>query len=139
MSNVTLRGFTDALNARLVGAAICPQIAWPNAVYSPVKGVNYLSVAGAGRARQPVGFGADGVQQWTGLYNVGVFVPRDAGDREQDILAGKVLAAFPRGLNLPTAAGAVLIVEYSSVSTAVPFGDWSQLPVAVHWFATEIT
>ncbi len=134
-----LRGFTDALNTQLVAAAITNQIAWPNVVYVPKKGTYYLSVANAGRARAPVGFGADGVQRWTGVYQVGVFAPRDSGDREQDGLASKVLAAFPRGLTLPNTRGSPVIVEFSSAATAVASGDWSQLPVSINWFATETT
>jgi hypothetical protein len=134
-----LRDFVDALNTRLVGAQITREIAWPNSVYVPKKGVSYLAVEMAGRARTPIGFGADGVQQWSGIYQVSVFVPRDAGDREQDALVSKVLAAFPRGLNLPTPQNINLIVEYSSAPSPVVSADWSSVPTAVHWFATETT
>lgn len=134
-----LRNFTDALNKQLAAASIMPEaaIAWPNATFVPVKGKTYLKVEMAGRSRRPVGFGADGVQQWTGIYQVGVFVPRDTGDREQDAIATKVLGAFPRGLNLTSNSGPTVIIEFASPAAAVVFGDWSNLPVQIFWFATE--
>jgi hypothetical protein len=132
------RYFTDALNNALIGAAITSEIAWPNRVYAPKKGVPFFDVQMAGRARTPLGFGQDSVEQWTGIYQVGVMVPRDTGDRDQDILAAKVLAAFPRGLNLTTNNGNYLTIEYSTVPGPVAWGDWSLMPVQIHWFATEL-
>lgn len=132
-----LRDIIDALNGQLQRAAISNPIAYPNNVFTPVKGTSYLQVQMAGRARTPLGFGADSVQQWTGTYQVSVFVPRDSGTREQDEIAQKVLNAFPRGLNLRTTNGGVVIVEYSSAASPDVFGDWSNLPTAVHWFVTD--
>jgi hypothetical protein len=137
--SILLRDFTDAMNAQLVAASITKEIAWPNTVYRPRPGVSYLSVESAGRARTPLGFGADSVQQWAGIFQVSCFVPRDSGDREQDGIASKVLAAFPRGLTLPTEQGINLIVSFSTAPSPVSYGDWSNLPVAVHWFATTPT
>ena len=134
---ILLRDFTDALNTQLQTAGITQQIAWPNRVFVPKKGVSYLQVQCAGRARAPLGFGADGVQQWTGLYQVSVYVPRDSGDREQDAIASKVLAAFPRGLNLATPQAITLTVTSSTAAPAEAFGDWSHLPATVNWFAIE--
>jgi hypothetical protein len=133
-----LRGFQDAFNARLQAAGITNEIAWPNVVYSPTKGVSYLKPENAGRSRTPLGFGADGVQMWNGIYQIGVFAPRDAGEDEQEELASKVLEAIPRGLNLPTPDGSInIIVSHCTAAVPVPFGDWSNLPVSVTWFATE--
>lgn len=135
--SILLRDFEDALNNQLISANITKEIAWPNATYVPKKGVTYLSVECAGRNRTPLGFGADCVQQWTGIFQVGVFVPRDSGTREQSNIASKILAAFPRGLNLPTPQGITLIVTASSAPAPVPSGDWSLLPTQISWFATE--
>lgn len=137
MSDISLRGFQDVLNAQLMAAAITAEIAWPNSVYVPKKGVSYIAPTCAGRGRSPLGFGADGVQQWNGTYQVSVFVPRDSGDREQSAIASKVLAAFPRGLTLLTTQAIRVIVSYSTAGIPVAFGDWSNLPVVVAWFATE--
>jgi hypothetical protein len=137
MTHISLRTFTDALNGQLSAANITSEIAWPNVVYTPKKGVSYLKPENAGRSRIPMGFGADSVQQWRGIYQVGVFVPRDSGDREQDNLASKILKAFPRGLSLQTNQGIFLIVEYSTAPSPVAFGDWVNLPASIHWFATE--
>ena len=98
----------------------------------------YLDVQNAGRARSPLGFGQDSVEQWTGIYQVGVTVPRDTGDRDQEVMTQKVLAAFPRGTNLTTSAGNYLTIEYSTVPGPVAFGDWSVMPVLIHWFVTEV-
>lgn len=137
MSTISLRGFQDVLNAQLTAAAITSEIAWPNSVYVPKKGVSYIAPACTGRGRTPLGFGTDGVQMWQGTYQVSVFVPRDTGDREQNAIASKVLAAFSRGLTLQTAQGIRVIVSYSTAGIPVAFGDWSNLPVVVSWFATE--
>jgi hypothetical protein len=135
-----LRAFEDVLNARFTAAAIVPpgQIAWANRTYVPTKGQPYCAVELAARARSPLGFGADGVQQWRGSLQVSVMFPRDTGTRDQAVMAQKVLDAFPRGLNLPlNGTGSPLIVEYSTAAPAVVFGDWSNLPVQISWFATE--
>jgi hypothetical protein len=136
---IELRDIADLLNTQLLAAAIVPpeQIAWMNSTFTPTKNVSYLDVAMAGRARTPIGFGADGFQQWQGIYQVSVFVPRDTGTSEQDNIAAKVLAAFPRGLTLISATGVRLIVEYSSPTAINPFGDWSSLPIEIHWFGSE--
>lgn len=135
--SILLRDFEDALNNQLITANITKEIAWPNATYVPKKGVTYLSVECAGRSRTPLGFGADGVQQWAGVYQVGVFVPRDSGTREQSNIASKILAAFPRGLTLSTPQAINLIVTTSTAPAPVPSGDWSNLPIQISWFATE--
>lgn len=135
--SVTLRDFADALNAQLEAAAISTEIAWPNRTFSPVQGVPYLKPECAGQARSPVGCGADGVQQWDGIYQVGVFVPRDSGDRQQSDIASQVLAAFARGLTLLTTNGLRVIISYSTSPAPIAFGDWVNLPVQIHWFATE--
>jgi hypothetical protein len=135
-----LREFDDCLAAALLAAAIVPpaQIAWQNRTFVPTKGSSYLSVSMAARAHQPLGFGIDSVAQWVGTYQVSVFVPRDAGTREQATLAQRILAAFPRGLNLPLASGGSnLIVSDSSAGAPFVFNDWSNLPVQVSWFALD--
>lgn len=132
-----LRDLDDVFNAALLAAAITDEIAWPNAVYAPKKGVSYLKPEMAGRSRTPLGFGADAVQQWNGIYQVGVFVPRDTGNREQAELATKVMGAFPRGMSMTTTQGMIVYVSHTSAPAPVPFGDWSNLPVSVTWFATE--
>lgn len=133
-----LRSLIDVLNARLGQAGLTTPIAYPNNVFTPQKGVSYLQVELAGRGRTPLGFGADSVQQWSGIYQISVYVGRDTGTREQDEIAQKVLNAFPRGLNLPTPnGGANVIVEYSTAASPEVFGDWSNLPIAIHWFATD--
>lgn len=139
MADLALRDITDALNNRLIAAAIVPadQIQWSNRTFVPKKGTSYLGAEMAGRNRAPQGFGADGVQMWNGIYQVSVFVPRDSGDREQAIMANKVLAAFPRGLNLSLSGGKPLIIEYSSAPPPVVSNDWSLQPVLISWFATE--
>jgi hypothetical protein len=137
MAEIRLRDLQDVLHGQLAAAAITSEVAWPNKVYTPTKGVSYLKPENAGRARTPLGFGADAVQSWNGTYQVGVFVPRDSGEREQDTLANKVMEAFPRGLNLPTSQGVHVIISHSSAPAPVPFGDWSNLPVSIHWFATQ--
>jgi len=129
----------DAFNNQLQAAAIvdATQIAWPNVVFVPTKGTPYLKPEKAGRARMPLGYGADAVQQWTGVWQVGVYVPRDSGEHEQARLAGAVMDAFPRGLTLTTPSGLRILVSHTSAPLPVPVGDWSSLPVQINWFATE--
>lgn len=135
--SVDLRYYTDALNTALTEAGITNEIAWPNKIYTPKKGIPYLGVENAGRNKTPLGIGADGIIQWVGIYQVGVTVPRDAGTRSQEIWAQRVMNTFARGANLPTFGGNVLTIEYSTAPMPTAFGDWSILPVQIHWFATE--
>lgn len=138
--SIELRHFEDMLNRQLEAAPITGingNIAWPDKTYVPTKGVPYLKPELAARARTPVGFGADSVQQWTGAYQVGVFVPRDTGTRLQNELASQVLAAFPRGLTMQTPQGIWMTVTRGTVPVSVPFGDWLNVPVTIEWFATE--
>lgn len=137
MAELNLRDITDALNGVLQAAAITSEIAWPNRVYTPKKGVSYLKPEFAGRARTPLGMGADAVQQWTGIFQIGVFVSRDTGEREQAELATKVMTAYPRGKTMVTPQGMRVIVSHTSAPAPVPFGDWSNLPLQVNWFATQ--
>lgn len=137
MAEIRFRDITDVLHAQLQAANITQQIAWPNVTFVPVKGTPYLKPEISGRNRSPLGFGADAVQQWDGIYQVSIFVPRDTGERVQDGLAQKVIEAFPRGLNLPTSQGVNLIISHSTAAAPVPFGDWANLPVAIHWFLTQ--
>lgn len=132
-----LRDFDDALNARLRQAAITTEIAWPNVSYVPTKGRPYLWVQNSGRQRTPLGFGADGVQQWTGMWQISAMVGRDSGTTAQAELAQKVLAAFPRGLNLPLRNGSPLIISGATAPVPIAFNDWSNQPVIVSWFALE--
>ena len=129
--------FQRVFNERLRTAAITQEVAWPNIVYRPKKGVAYLKPESAGRMRSPLGFGADSVQQWQGVYQVGVFVPRDTGELEQERLASRVMAAFPRGMTLRTSQAIDVKISHSTAPAPVPFGDWSNLPVQVYWFAVE--
>ena len=137
MAEIRFRDITDVLHAQLQSANITAQIAWPNVTFVPTKGTPYLKPEISGRNRSPLGFGADAVQQWDGIYQVSIFVLRDTGERVQDGLAQKVIEAFPRGLNLTTSQGANLIVSHSTATAPVPFGDWANLPVAIHWFLTQ--
>lgn len=141
MSIFQIRQFEDALNTTLatapLGGISAGQIAWPEKTYVPVKGLPYIKPELAARARRPVGFGADSVQQWDGTYQVGIFVPRDSGTRLQNIVASEILAAFPRGLALQTTEGLWMTVTRGTVPTPVPFGDWVNLPVLIDWFSFE--
>jgi len=134
---IRLRDFQDCFNGVLGAAQISSEIAWPGEIYHPKKGVCYIKPENAGRSRSPLGAGADGVMQWNGIYQVGVYVPRDTGERKQEELATQVMAAYPRGLTMVTSQGLKVIVTHSTAPAPVPYGDWSLLPVAVHWFATE--
>ncbi len=139
--NIDLRNFEDVLNGRLrastISHIVAAQIAWPTVTYLPKKGTPYLKPELAARDRRPIGFGADGVQEWTGTYQVGVFVARDSGTRLPNEIASSVLKAFPRGLSLQTAQGIWVIVTRGTVPVPVPFGDWVNTPVMIDWFAHE--
>ncbi len=87
--------------------------------------------------RQPLGFGEDAVQEWTGTYQIGIFLPRDTGRRLGDQIASQLLALFPRGLDLQTTQGIWLIVTRGTVPVPVPSNDWILLPVIIDWFAHE--
>lgn len=142
MVDIELRYFEDALIGVLSAALpidgiASDQIAWPEKTFVPTKGVPYLKPEMSGRARRPVGVGADSVQLWTGFYQVGVFVPRDTGTRLQNAIASQVIKAFPRGLSRQTPQGVELIVTNSTAPSPVPFADWVNLPVQIEWFATE--
>lgn len=135
--HILLPEFQRVFNDRLKDANITAEVAWPNLVYRPKKGVSYLKPENGGRTRMPLGMGADGVQQWQGIYQVGVFAPRDTGELEQERLATKVMAAFPRGMTLSTVQAIDVKISHSTAPAPVPFGDWSNLPVSVYWFAVE--
>ena len=103
----------------------------------PTKGRPYLLPRMAARSRRPMGVGADSVQEWTGIYQVGVIVPRDQGTRLENEIASSVLKAYRRGLTVETLQGIFVIVTASSAPPSQPFGDWVQLPVQINWFAHE--
>lgn len=135
--HILLPEFQRVFNDQLRKANITTEVAWPNIVYKPKKGVAYLKPENGGRTRMPLGFGADGVQLWQGIYQVSVFAPRDTGELDQEKLATQVMAIFPRGMTLKTAQDIDVKISHSTAPAPVPFGDWSNLPVGVHWFAVE--
>ena len=139
--SIDLRGFEDVLNKTLLNATIphitSAQIAWPDVTFTPTKGVPFLKVEMSARVRRPLGLGADGVQEWTGSYQIGVYVQRDSGTRTSNEIASALLAAFPRGLALQTAQGIWVYVTEGSVPVPVPYGEWVMLPVQIDWFAHE--
>jgi hypothetical protein len=141
MLNIDLRYFEDAWNAVLGAAPLtgitAAQIAWPEKTFTPTKGVPFIRAEMTARNRRPMGFGADCVQEWTGIYQIAIFVPRDGGTRLQNEIASKVLTAFPRGLTAVTPQGIVMIVTRSTTPSAVPWNDWINLPVQIEWFAHE--
>jgi hypothetical protein len=140
-----LRYFEDAFNGVLAAALLSGAItgiedrnvAWPEKTFSPQKGVPYLKPELAARARRPMGFGADAVQQWDGTFQIGVFVPRDSGTRLQNGIASQILRVFHRGLALRTPDGVWMTVSHGTAPVPVPFGDWVNLPLQIVWFATE--
>src|SRR4051794_12599222 len=139
--DLELRHFDDALNGILANAVLPgingTQIAWPEKTFTPTKGKPYLKPEMAARLRQPMGVGADTVQQWTGTYQISVMVPRDTGTRLQNELASAVIRAFRPGLAVTTPQGVVLVITASTVPAPVPFADWMNLPVQIQWFAHE--
>lgn len=141
MANIELRHFEDLLNNVLRGASItgiaAADIAWPEKTYRPQKNIPYVKPEMAARNRRPLGFGADAVQEWTGTFQIGVFVPRDSGTRLQNEIASQLLRAYPRGLAMQTPQGVWMTVTRSTVPAPVPFGDWVNLPVMIDWFAHE--
>lgn len=143
MADIELRHFDDLLNNRLQAqlstiVGILPDdVAWPEKTYTPVKGTPYLKPEIAARLRTPLGFGADSVQEWTGTYQIGVFVSRDQGTRLQNQIASQLLRAFPRGLAMQTPQGVWLTIMRGTAPVPVSFGDWSNLPLQLDWFAHE--
>src|SRR3954470_2680426 len=118
--DLELRHFDDALQAILANAVLPgingdAQIAWPEKTFTPTKGRPYLKPEMAARMRQPMGVGADSVQQWTGTYQISVMVPRDTGTRLQNQLASAVIRAYRRGLSVTTPQGVVLVITASTV------------------------
>jgi hypothetical protein len=142
MSGTQLRYFEDAFIGILqpalpIECITAANVAWPEKTFVPTKGVPFLKPEVSGRNRRPVGVGATGVQQWDGLYQIGVYVPRDSGTRLQNAIASALLGLFPRGLSMTTPQGIVMWVMASTAPVPVPFGDWVNLPVQIQWFATE--
>lgn len=133
--------FNRVLSQALEGGTITgigqDQVAWPEKTFAPRKGQPYLKPELAARARRPVGFGADAVQQWDGTFQIGVFVPRDQGTRLQNGIASQVLRVFHRGLAMRTPEGVWINISHGTAPVPVPFGDWVNLPVQIVWFATE--
>lgn len=143
--SIELRHFEDLLNGVLSTAVQADQltgitdalVAWPDKSFTPVKGTPYIKPEVAAQVRNPMGVGADAVQQWNGTFQVGIFTPRDTGRRLANQLASQVLAIFPRGLALQTPQGVWMTVVRGTAPVPVPWNDWNNLPVQIDWFAHE--
>jgi hypothetical protein len=113
------------------------ELALENTAFTPTKGIMFLASVTSGRNRRPLGVGPNAVTEYSGFYQININGPVDEGVQPL-VGAGDALATyFGRGTVLVSSDLTRVVIEISSVQSAIINGDWVTVPVTVQWFSTE--
>lgn len=110
-------------------------VAWENKVFTPPAGRYVKSNLLPGRTLSRDLGGSN--RSYTGVYQVSLYMPLDAGPGAADLLAASLDAAFP--VDTPLIAGTLYVFLTSPMSQAAPVEDGTRyfIPVSCTYRAED--
>lgn len=133
MSFDSIRGALDARLVALTGWRVAC-IAWPNVPYAPLAGEPYLEPTFGAAEPTQAEIGTAGRNRQLGFYRVRVLTPPGVGLGVGMRIADRVVAQFPRGLDLSAGAFSVTITK-AWAAPAFTRDAWYVVPVTITWDA----
>lgn len=135
MSQVLIRKALE-LKIKAVAAALPTplSIAWENAPFDPDTSKPYLKVQLVPAETENPSFGGSH-QRKHGTFNVIVRYPEGSGPAGAEATAEAIIAAFPRGLIIPSTGFSVQIDNTPSITAAQISQGWYMVPVPIRYRA----
>lgn len=131
MSYVTIRRL---LELRVNTMAPRPDVAFENAPYTPRQGTPYMQLTLLpGKTENPTM--GDQFKRETGLLQLSLYYPVNAGPALAYTQAEVARSHFPRGLTLSDTGVRVLIDEHPYVGSAMQDEGWFMVPVSIPYIA----
>ena len=91
---------SSALDSQLDTLAGQSPIAWENTVFTPIKNTLYLRPTILPALTTQAALGANGIDEYIGIYQIDVFAPSGKGRGEAETKADAVADHFKRGTDL---------------------------------------
>lgn len=131
MSYVTIR---KLLEVQLNSIASPLPTAWQNVPYAAQTGTAWQRVNLLPARTENPTFG-DGFKRETGIFQVTLAYPENAGPQVIETKAEQIRAQFPRGLRLTSGKVSVLIDEAPSVAPSFNDGGFFRIPISIPYLA----
>lgn len=123
-----------ALEKKLSDLSGLPVVAWENVYTDPTGAGEWIRVKVNNTETRLSVVGADGVRRFNGLLLVDCFVKQNNGTASADVLADKIVDAFPPGTQL-VENGKIINIRYSERAGALTDNPWYFVPVTISWYA----
>ena len=123
-----------ALDDRLNNMASLPPVAWPNLKYEPTKGTLYLRPTLLPAETFGETLGSGGTDNNSGIYQVDVFSPADAGKNAAYVMADNIAEQFKPVTEL-TYNGRLVRCISVSIGATIADDDRFVLPVSIRYLA----
>lgn len=134
---MTAASIQAALDAYLGAQVTDLPIAWEGIHFDPDSAA-YLAVRMAARTSEALGPGQYSTIEWSGVYQISVYLPSGGGTGAALLRGDTLCALFRRGLSLRTTDGLDVIVFDSTPMPALVDPAWVHVPVQVNWIAYEV-
>lgn len=123
----------SALVSAYIASGVMPsdRTAFEGRSFSPTTGQSWARLTGLPSGRAPAAMGSDAPQEWTGILQIDLFYPKDAGHAALLADVDKALAFFASGKRLDYQGQGVLIrrAERSPIRTE---DVWQSVSVSVY-------
>jgi hypothetical protein len=113
-------------------------VAWENVHFTPPNNNQYLVPRISARSRTPIGVGANSRIRHDGVYQISVFGPSGVGTAWVTGVGDQLVAAFPRGMGLPTTDSRQVVITNVSLAALISEQPNLHLPVLVEWFCFDV-
>jgi hypothetical protein len=126
----TFSDIETALDSNLNDMVLLPDVAWPNAVYTPTIGTMYLRPTFLPGDTDPAAIGSTAQDVTSGLYQIDIYAESGRGQIEILEMADRIADQFKRGSVLTYNGVNVRVVRTSRGGATVRDG-WFVLPVTI--------
>lgn len=123
-----------ALDGHLNLMSALPAIAWPNTSFKPTVGELWLRPTILPAESFPASIGIYGTNRLSGVYQIDIFSPLDAGRRPSVQMVDDIIEHFSRGLTIEV-DNLVVHIEESWPSASNAEETWYHTPVNVNWYS----
>jgi hypothetical protein len=131
---VSIINAKDALLTRLVAMSPVWPTQYENIEFDPTPETSWRRAVMIFDGPTPMGAGAETVEEWLGIMQVSLFVPRGESADPALVHAELIRAHFPRSLCL-TDDGFSVTITGCKIHTGMLEPQWYHLPLSIDWQA----
>ena len=130
------RDISSALEQRLAAYTPALPVAYPNEIYSPAIGNSYLKAARMPAKTVRNTIGANGLNEYAGIWQMDVAFPSKGGQGLAETYADGLTTWFYPGLTLTQGTTTVVITAISQMPARTE-PDWYTIPIVASYRTTS--